>query len=29
MYNKLESYRCDSKSFLGRLKGIDVLIDYN
>lgn len=29
VYNKLESYRSDNKTFLGRLKGIDSLIDYN
>ena len=29
MYNKLEHYHKDSKSFQGRLKGIDILIDYN
>jgi hypothetical protein len=29
IYNKLESYRGDNKTFLGRLKGIDSLIDYN
>jgi len=29
LYNKLESYRSDNKTFLGRLKGIDSLIDYN
>lgn len=29
VYNKLATYRNDSKSFLGKLKGIDLLIDYN
>ena len=29
IYNKLENYRYDSNSFIGRLKGIDSLIDYN
>lgn len=29
VYNKLETYRNDNKTFLGRLKGIDSLIDYN
>ena len=28
-YNKLETYRNDCKSFQGRLKGVDSLIDYN
>lgn len=29
VYNKLEGYRSENKTFLGRLKGIDSLVDYN
>jgi hypothetical protein len=29
VYNKLATFRNDSKSFLGKLKGVDLLIDYN
>lgn len=29
LYNKLEAARGDNKTFLGRLKGIDSLVDYN
>jgi hypothetical protein len=29
VYNKLATFRSDCKSFLGKLKGVDMLIDYN
>ena len=29
IYNKLASYPQDHQSFVGRLKGVDYLIDYN
>ena len=29
LYNKLESYQSDKKSYIGKLRGIDELIDYN
>lgn len=29
VYNKLATFRSDCKSFLGKLKGVDLLIDYN
>jgi hypothetical protein len=29
IYNKLESYRADSRYFTGKLKGLDSMTDYN
>ena len=29
IYNRLENYKADSKSFQGRVKSIDALADYN
>lgn len=29
LYNKLEGSRPEGRTFLGRLKGIDSLVDYN